>query len=93
MSGTGLVAPCGSFFNDRYREHHIGDIAKDRFRDIWAGERYWEVLEYLKSEHFDPRRECATLCLQDKSNEALFDLVEHGVPLPPAIENAHRNFL
>lgn len=93
MSGTGLVAPCGSFFNDRYKDKHIGDIAKQRFRDIWAGERYWTVLDYLKSDYFDPRRECAALCMQDSTNLALFNLIEKGEPLPEAIMNEHSNFI
>lgn len=94
MSGTGLVAPCGSFFHERYKRFHIGDIKETRFRDIWASQAYRDVIDYLKSEHFDPRKECATLCLQDKTNEALFDLIENGVALPEADENhAGRNFL
>lgn len=93
MSGTGLVAPCGSFFNERYKDKWIGDIRTHRFRDIWAGERYWAVLDFLKSEHFDPRKECALLCLQENSNKALFDLVENGTPLPEARLNHHVNFL
>ena len=82
MSGTGIVAPCGSFFHKKYDRYHIGDIKEDRFKDIWASDAYMEVLSYLASENFDPRKQCATLCLQDKVNEALFDLVEHNIPLP-----------
>lgn len=93
MSGTGLVAPCGSFFHERYKRHHIGDIKETRFRDIWESQAYRDVIDYLKSEHFDPRKECETLCLQDKTNEALFALIDGGVPLTPALENDHRNFL
>ena len=29
MSGTGIVAPCGSFFHKRYGRFHIGDIKED----------------------------------------------------------------
>ena len=93
MSGTGIVAPCGSFFHARYKRHHIGDIKETRFRDIWASQAYRDVIDYLKSEHFDPRKECATLCLQDRSNLALFNLIEKGEALPMANDNAHRNFL
>jgi len=93
MSGTGIVAPCGSFFNARYKRFHIGDIKEQRFRDIWRSAEYREVTRYLASDDFDPRKECATLCLQDKVNEALFDLVENDTPLPEAIDNAHRNFI
>ena len=32
MSGTGIVAPCGSFFHERYRRFHIGDIKENPSR-------------------------------------------------------------
>lgn len=82
MSGTGIVAPCGSFFHKRYARFHIGDIKEKRFKDIWASEEYREVMGHLASDKFDARRQCATLCLQDKVNETLDDLVERGIPLP-----------
>ena len=94
MSGSGIVAPCGSFFHERYKRFHIGDIAVTRFKDIWASQAYKDVIDYLKSEHFDPRKECATLCLQDRTNLALFNLIEKGEALPETPENIHgRNFL
>ncbi len=96
MSGTGIVAPCGSFFHKRYGRYHIGDIKEERFRDIWASATYTEVMTYLASDKFDPRRECATLCLQDKVNEALFDLVERSIPLPDVTGKSqpmHVNFI
>ena len=82
LSGSGIVAPCGSFFNDRYKDKWIGDIAVTRFKDIWASDRYLEVINHLKSAAFDPRSECETLCLQDNLNNALFDLVENKLQLP-----------
>ncbi len=39
MSGTGIVAPCGSFFHERYNRYHIGDIKEQRFSEIWA--KWW----------------------------------------------------
>lgn len=93
MSGTGIVAPCGSFFAEKYQRFHFGDIRQERFRDILKGEDYRRVMAHLASERFDPRKECATLCLQDKVNEALFDWVEHGTPIPRAVDNPHRNFV
>lgn len=95
MSGTGIVAPCGSFFNTQYADRYwIGDITKERFKDIWAGERYAQVMGFLKSPQFDPRRDCATLCLQDKVNEALFDLIENGTELPAVSGDIqHPNFI
>ena len=96
MSGTGIVAPCGSFFHDRYKRFHIGDIKEQRFKDIWASDEYCEVMGHLASEKFDARRQCATLCLQDKVNEALDDLVERGIPLPDVtgkLKPMHVNFI
>ncbi len=89
LSGTGVVAPCASFFNERYKDKWIGDLRRNRWKDIWASDRYWDVIAHLKSQAFDPRNMCETLCLQDKVNEALFDLVENGTPLPEAPEEIH----
>ena len=81
MSGTGIVAPCGSFFHERYRRFHIGDIKEKSFKDIWNSDAYKEVMAHLSSNKFDAKRQCATLCLQDKVNEVLNDLVENEIPL------------
>ena len=35
LSGTGIVAPCGSFFHPRYKKFHIGDLKENSFYDIW----------------------------------------------------------
>lgn len=79
MSGTGLVAPCGMLFNDRYKDQfHIGNICETRFKDIWKSERYWEVMNHLASPAFDAQTMCGTLCLQHKVNETL-DGVQKGV--------------
>ena len=94
LSGTGVVAPCASFFHPRYQTRWIGDLRRERWQDIWASDRYWEVINELKSERFDPRIMCETLCLQDKVNESLFDLIEKALPLatvPEAIQ--HPNFV
>lgn len=71
ISGSGLVAPCGMLFNERYQKLHMGNICEQRFRDIWGSERYWEVVSYLASPRFDAQRMCGSLCLQHKVNEAL----------------------
>jgi len=78
MSGNGLVAPCGSFFAKEYEKYHIGNIIDMRFRDILTSDRYWEVMWELRSQRFDARSMCATLCLQDKVNEFIYDL-QQGV--------------
>ncbi len=71
MSGSGLVAPCGALFNEKYKKFHIGNICETRFKDIWNSERYWSVMNYLASEKFNAQKMCASLCLQHKVNEAL----------------------
>jgi hypothetical protein len=84
LSGSGLVAPCGMLFNERYKKFHIGNICEERFRDIWASDRYWEVMNYLASPEFNAQKMCGSLCLQHKVNESLDaymkGLVELRVP-------------
>ena len=40
ISGTGLVAPAGQFFNARYSKLHIGNFTDERFIDIFNSARY-----------------------------------------------------
>lgn len=83
FSGSGLVAPCGMFFNDKYAKYHIGNIAEKSFKEIWKSGRYWEVLRLISSGEFDARTMCGTLCLQHKVNEFLWDLKHGAVKLEP----------
>ncbi len=95
LSGSGLVAPCGMLFNDRYKRFHIGNIKERSFKEIWQSERYWEVMRELASERFDARKDCGTLCLQDKVNEYLWGIKEKNVPLlePGGEKPPHVNFI
>lgn len=96
MSGTGIVAPCGSFFHDDYNKYHIGDIKDESFYDIWSSDKYLEVINFLRSSKFDAKSMCATLCLQDKVNEQLYEIIEHGTVLPTNIrvDNIpHKNYI
>ena len=79
FSGSGLVAPCGMLFNDRYKKFHIGNIVDNGFKDIWKSERYWKVLDLIASDRFDPRTQCGTLCLQHHINEFLWDVKETSI--------------
>ena len=74
FSGSGLVAPCGMFFNSKYKKYHIGNIADESFKEIWQSERYWDIIRLIGSEKFDARTMCGSLCLQHKVNECLWDL-------------------
>jgi len=96
MSGSGLVAPCGFLFNDKYKDKfHIGNIAEESFKEIWKSDRYWEVMDYLVSGKFDTRYDCGTLCLQHKVNEFLWDLKNGKVSLSeePGETPMHINFI
>jgi MoaA/NifB/PqqE/SkfB family radical SAM enzyme len=95
LSGSGLVAPCGMLFNERYRRYHIGNIAEQSFQELWRGERYWEVMRAIASPAFDARTMCGSLCLQHKVNECLWQIKHDGAPLPPAgsVEPMHVNFI
>lgn len=95
LSGTGLIAPCGMLFNDKYKKFHIGNITNERFRDVFRSDRYWEVMEYLQSDKFNAKTMCGSLCLQHKVNEYL-DGVKKGeiaVAEPTGLPPAHLNFV
>lgn len=95
MSGSGLVAPCGMLFNERYKKFHVGNICETRFRDLWASDHYWDVMNYLASPNFNAQTMCGTLCLQHKVNETLDayakGLIELNQPAGPMPE--HLNFI
>ena len=55
ISGSGLVAPSGMFFNSKYSKFHIGNFVDERFKDIFNSDRYWRAMEYLASPYFDAR--------------------------------------
>lgn len=89
ISGSGLVAPCGMLFNDKYAHFHIGNICETPFKDIWQSDRYWEVMRELGSDRFDAQKACGSLCLQDRTNVALDEhkrgvrVLEEPVGRPP----------
>ncbi|MBI3317676.1 MAG: radical SAM protein [Candidatus Omnitrophica bacterium] len=95
MSGSGLVAPCGMLFNERYKKFHMGNIVERRFKEIWASDEYWEVINYLASTKFNAQKMCGTLCLQHKVNEYLDEAMkgrlEPAVPAGPVPQ--HINFI
>lgn len=95
FSGSGLVAPCGMLFNEKYAKYHIGNIADTPFKELFKSERYWEVIRLISSEEFDARTMCGTLCLQHKVNEFLWDLKQGKMSLetPQGPAPAHVNFV
>jgi len=97
ISGSGLVAPCGMFFNERYKKYHIGNIAEQSFKEIWESERYWEVMSYIASSDFNARNDCGCLCLQHKINEFLWDIKKGAIDVEelasPEEKPDHVNFI
>lgn len=95
ISGSGLVAPCGMLFNEKYKKFHIGNIAEKRFKDIWASDQYWEVMNYLASPEFNAQRMCGSLCLQHKVNEVLDHYQKGNIEVrePVGAVPQHINFI
>ncbi len=94
ISGSGLVAPCGPWFNAAFTKYHLGNICEQRWMDIWQSEHYWNVMRHLASPQFDTGRSCATMCLQHNINKAL-DGYMKGERIEAAAGPAplHLNFL
>jgi MoaA/NifB/PqqE/SkfB family radical SAM enzyme len=95
ISGSGLVAPCGMLFNEKYKKFHIGNICEQSFKEIWKSDRYWEVMNYLASPEFNAQKMCGSLCLQHKVNEALDGLVKSKLEIehPQGKEPQHLAFV
>ncbi len=95
FSGSGLVAPCGMLFNNRYRKYHIGNIADTPFKKIWQSDRYWEVIRLIASEKFNAQNMCGSLCLQHKVNEFLWSIKQGKTVLgePDSPPPMHINFI
>lgn len=95
ISGSGLVAPCGMLFNERYARFHIGNITQQRFKDMVKSEKYWEIMNHISSDNFDAQIMCGSLCLQHKVNEFLdgFKKEQYELKLPNGKPPNHINFI
>ena len=71
ISGSGLVAPSGMFFNARHSKLHIGNFTEERMKDIWKSDRYWRVMNYLASPYFNAQTMMGTLPIQHYVSVAL----------------------
>ena len=71
LSGTGLVAPSGQFFNARYSKLHMGNYTEERFIDIFKSDRYSRIMDYLASPSFDAQTMMGTLPITHYVNTAL----------------------
>jgi len=95
VSGSGLVAPCGGLFADKYSRYHIGNFVTERFKDIVMSQKYWDIMRELSSERFNAKTMCACLCLQHKTNEVLdaYKNGEYSLDSPLGEPPQHINFI
>mgnify|MGYP001584261224 FL=1 len=95
ISGSGLVAPSGMFFNSRYAKYHIGNFTEQRFYDIWQSEHYWRVMDYLGSSEYDAQTMMGALPIQHYANTALYRHLNVMERIVPATEGKplHVNFV
>lgn len=95
ISGSGLVAPSGMFFNARYSKLHIGNFTEERFIDIFRSERYWRAMAYLASPAFNAQTMMGTLPIQHYVSVALDEHVRGIKRIQPATgpKPLHVNFL
>ena len=95
ISGSGLVAPSGMFFNARYSKFHMGNFAEERFKDIFNSSRYKEIMDYLSSPYFDAQTMMGTLPIQHYVSQALDNHIKGEVKISQnnGPKPLHVNFL
>ena len=95
ISGSGLVAPSGMFFQATHSKLHIGNFTTDRFRDIYNSDKYWDAMDYLASPNFDAQTMMGTLPIQHYISTALDNHIKGIKEIVPASEKdpLHVNFL
>ena len=95
ISGSGLVAPSGMFFNARYSKFHMGNFADERFIDIFKSDRYARIMNYLASPNFDAQYMMGTLPIQYYVSKALDNHAKGIKKIKPKNGNKplHVNFL
>ena len=95
ISGSGLVAPSGMFFNARYSKLHMGNFTEERFIDIYKSKRYKRTMDYLASPAFDARTMMGTLPIQHYVSIALDNHIKGVEKIIPSNgeKPLHVNFL
>ena len=95
ISGSGLVAPSGMFFQATHSKLHIGNFTTDRFRDIYNSDKYWDAMDYLASPNFDAQTMMGTLPIQHYISTALDNHLKGIKKIVPATgeKPLHVNFL
>jgi len=71
ISGSGLIAPSGMFFQGTYSKLHMGNFTTERFIDVFNSNRYWDAMNYLASPSFDAQTIMGTLPIQHYISTAL----------------------
>ena len=95
ISGSGLIAPSGMFFNARYSKFHMGNFTEERFLNVYKSNRYQRIMQYLASPYFDAKTMMGTLPIQHYVSVALdnhakgIERIQPGKDLKPM----HVNFL
>lgn len=95
ISGSGLVAPSGMFFNARYSKLHIGNFTEKRFKDIFKSNNYWRAMNYLSSPYFNSETMMGTLPIQHYISTSLDNHIKNIKRINKHIGNLplHSNFL
>jgi MoaA/NifB/PqqE/SkfB family radical SAM enzyme len=95
ISGSGLVAPSGMFFNARYSKLHMGNFVDERFIDIFKSDRYSQIMDYLASPSFNAQTMMGTLPIQHYVTEALDNHLKGIQEISPNVgkKPLHANFL
>ena len=95
ISGSGLVAPSGMFFNARYSKLHMGNFVDERFIDIFKSDRYSQIMDYLASPSFNAQTMMGTLPIQHYVTEALDNHLKGIQEISPNVgkKPLHVNFL
>ena len=95
ISGSGLVAPSGMFFNAKFSKLHIGNFVEERFIDIFRSGRYRRAMKYITSPAFDAQSMMGTLPIQHYVSVALDNHLKGIERIQPAQGKPplHVNFL
>lgn len=95
ISGSGLVAPSGMFFNARYSKFHIGNFTEERFINIFKSKRYERVMKYLASPYFNAQTMMGSLPIQHYISVALDKHAKgiESIPQASGPKPLHYNFL
>lgn len=95
ISGSGLVAPSGMFFQATHSKLHMGNFTTEKFLDIFNSNRYWDAMNYISSPNFDAQTMMGTLPIQHYISVALDNHVKGIEKIVPASgeDPLHVNFL